>query len=425
MRAATSVRAIAIGVLCVLLADATEAAAKPAAGGIRFSVDAASFPDSLGGTETHLYVSVPLTSLPFTAEGAGGGFTDLDVTATWTDRKEHPLASDSWTYRRIPGSLTSEENEGRSLQRRYVFRLPAGDARVKVRVAVPGTRLFGETELELKVPSFTGASLRVSDLVFGVCGDLVLAAPAENFEGGVLPHPSHIYGDDVPVVCVVALAADSLGALPDTAYTLRWEIRDERGRTVSDSTLAFPRREGQGSVVLRPGIAGLTMGTYRMTVDVSLGSSRVRREGTFRIDESRISVMRDPQMVRTVLGYVATNDEMIALENAPDDSLESIWTRFWARRDPRPESSANEALIEFMQRVEYATRNFGVLEPGWRSDMGRIYIKYGPPEQVDRTVSDIGGYPTEIWTYYGRSATFVFQDQDGFGRYRLVGTRRN
>jgi GWxTD domain-containing protein len=387
MRAVASVRAIAIGALSTLLAMAAAGEGTTAEAAIRFAADTASFPDSLGRVETHLYVSVPLTSIPFTADGAGGGIADLDVAATWTDRKGHPLAGDDWSYRRIPGSLTSEENEGRSLQRRYLFHLPAGDARVKVRVAVPGTRLSGETEL--------------------------------------LPHPSRTYGDDVPVVCVYALAADSLAGRPDTTYALRWEIRDGGGRTVRDSTLAFPRRAGRGDIVLRPGIAGLTMGTYRMTVDVSVGSSRVRREGTFRIDESRISVLRDPQMVRTVLGYVATNDEMIALENAPDDSLESIWTRFWARRDPRPESSANEALIEFMQRVEVATRNFGVLEPGWQSDMGRIYIKYGPPEQVDRTVSDVNGTPTEIWTYYGRNATFVFQDQDGFGRYRLVGTRRN
>ncbi len=425
MSAVTAVRASTIVALLTLIADATAAAGTPVAGGIRFAADTASFPDSLGRTETHLYVSVPLTSLPFTADGAGGGFADLDVAATWADHKGRPLAGDNWSYHRIPGSPVSEENEGRSLQRRYVFHLPAGDARVKVRVAVPGTRLFGETELELKVPSFVAASLRVSDLVFGVCDDLVLAAPAENFEGDVLPHPSRSYGDDVPVVCVYALTADSLAGLPDTAYALRWEIRDDGNRSVRDSTLAFPRRERRGSVVLRPGIAGLTTGTYRLTVDVSLGSSRVRREGSFRIDESRISVLRDPQMVRTVLGYVATNDEMIALENAPDDSLESIWTRFWARRDPDPGSSANEALIEFLQRVEYAARNFGVLEPGWRSDMGRIYVKYGPPEQVDRTVSDVGGTPTEIWTYYERNATFVFQDQDGFGRFRLVGTRRN
>lgn len=425
MRAVASVRAIAIGALSTLLAMAAAGEGTTAEAAIRFAADTASFPDSLGRVETHLYVSVPLTSIPFTADGAGGGIADLDVAATWTDRKGHPLAGDDWSYRRIPGSLTSEENEGRSLQRRYLFHLPAGDARVKVRVAVPGTRLSGETELELKVPSFSESPLKVSDLVFGVCGDLVVAAPPENFEGDVLPHPSRTYGDDVPVVCVYALAADSLAGRPDTTYALRWEIRDGGGRTVRDSTLAFPRRAGRGDIVLRPGIAGLTMGTYRMTVDVSVGSSRVRREGTFRIDESRISVLRDPQMVRTVLGYVATNDEMIALENAPDDSLESIWTRFWARRDPRPESSANEALIEFMQRVEVATRNFGVLEPGWQSDMGRIYIKYGPPEQVDRTVSDVNGTPTEIWTYYGRNATFVFQDQDGFGRYRLVGTRRN
>ena len=425
MRAATSVRATPTGALFALFLGAAVEAGAPAAGGIRFAADTASFPDTLGRTETHLYVSVPLTSLPFTADGAGGGFADLDVAATWTDHKGRPLADNRWSYRRIPGSLDGDENEGRSLQRRYVFRLPAGDARVRVRVELPGTRHFGERELELKVPSFAGASLRVSDLVFGVCGDLVLAAPAENFEGDVLPHPSRSYGDDVPIVCVFALVEDSLAALPDTVYALRWEIRDGGGRSVRDSTLAFPRRARRGNVVLRPGIVGLTMGTYRMTVDVILGSSRVRREGSFRIDESRISVMRDPQMVRTVLGYVATNDEMIALESAPDDSLDSIWRRFWTRRDPRPESSANEALIEFMQRVEYATRNFGVLESGWRSDMGRIYIKYGPPEQVDRTVSDVGRTPTEIWTYYGRNATFVFQDRDGFGRFRLVGTRRN
>jgi GWxTD domain-containing protein len=425
MSAVVPVRAIAIGAVSMLLAVAAAGEGTTAAAAIRFAADAASFPDSLGRVETHLYVSVPLTSIPFTPDGAGGGLADLDVSATWTDRKGHRLAGADWSYRRIPGSQRSEENEGRSLQRRYLFRLPAGDARVKVRVAVPGTKLSGEAELEVKVPSFSGSPLKVSDLAFGVCGDLVVAAPPENFEGGVLPHPSRTYGDDVPVICVYALAADSLAGLPDTAYALRWEIHDGGGRTVRDSTLAFPRREGRGAIVLRPGIAGLTMGTYRLTVDVSVGSSRVRREGTFRIDESRISVLRDPQMVRTVLGYVATNDEMIALENAPDDSLESIWTRFWVRRDPSPETSANEALIEFMQRVEYATRNFGVLEPGWHSDMGRIYIKYGPPEQVDRTVSNVSGIPTEIWTYYGRNATFVFQDQDGFGRYRLVGTRRN
>ncbi len=425
MRAVACVRAVAMAALLGLLAHATAGAGTHPAGGIRFAIDTASFPDSLGRTETQLYVSVPLATLPFAADGAGGGLADLDIAATWTDRKGHPLAGEQWSFRRIPGSLVREENEGRSLQRRYVFHLPSGEARLNVRVTVPGTRHFGEAELELKVPSFAGAPLRVSDLVFGVCGELVLAAPAENFEGDVLPHPSRSYGDDVPVLCVYAFAADSLAAVADTAYTLRWEIRDDRGHSVRDSTLAFPRRAGRGSVVLRPGIDRLTMGTYRMAVEVSLGSSRVRREGSFLIDESRIPVLRDPQMVRTVLGYVATNDERIALEDAPDDSLESIWTRFWERRDPRPESSANEALVEFMQRIEYANRNLGVMEAGWRSDMGRIYIKYGPPEQVDRTVSDVGGIPTEIWTYYGRNATFVFQDQDGFGRFRLVGTRRN
>ena len=55
--------------------------------------------------------------------------------------------------------------------------------------------------------------------------------------------------------------------------------------------------------------------------------------------------------------------------------------------------------------------------------MGRIYIKYGPPEQIERVTNDAFRPPTEIWYYYSRDLTFVFQDMDGFGRYRMVGPR--
>ncbi len=130
-------------------------------------------------------------------------------------------------------------------------------------------------------------------------------------------------------------------------------------------------------------------------------------------------------MLRTVLGYVATNAELRELEDAPDDSLAVLWTRFWNRRDPAPRTAANEALVKFMNRVEYAEQHFGVLEPGWRSDMGRTYIRFGAPDRIERTVNGISGPPTEIWYYYSRSATYVFQDPDGFGRYRMVGSGRN
>jgi GWxTD domain-containing protein len=410
-----------------LLALAVCAVADPAAalpGDLPFHVDVASFPDSLGRPVTRLYLNLPLSALSF-EDGAGDRATaDVLVRATFYDKKKRRIDGNEWIYRGIPGAPAREDNEGRSLQRRFEFRVPEGEGRVEVAVEDLRSGRRGGQELELKVPSFGSTPLRLSDLVFGVCGDFVVAAARDNWEGDVLPHPSRTYGDRAPVVCVYAEVSDTASARPDSTYRVRLRVRERGGRERQDTTLAVRRERGRGALLLRPELAGLGAGEYRLRVDVSLGPHRADREGSFRMDETRVSWPRDPDLLRTVLGYVATNEELIQIEDAPDDSLEALWERFWGRRDPSPETAANEALLEFMRRVEHATRRFGVFEPGWRSDMGRIHIKYGAPDLVERVGNDPLGAPTEIWYYYARHATFVFQDPDGFGRYRLVGTRR-
>jgi hypothetical protein len=63
------------------------------------------------------------------------------------------------------------------------------------------------------------------------------------------------------------------------------------------------------------------------------------------------------------------------------------------------------------------------MEPGWASDMGRIYIKYGDPDRVEEVQSEAFQSPTRIWYYDDRPLSFVFQDVNGFGLYRLAGRR--
>ena len=238
-------RGIAAGAL--LAVAAAWAGMAPAADrGVPFSLDAASFPDSSGGAVTHVYLSVPLTSLRFAAGADGAAFTDLDVAVAIRDRKGHALAEHFWSYRRIPGSLLQQENEGRSLLRRHLFVLPAGESRITARIEAPGGPVLGETTLDHRVPLYADMPLRASDPVFGLCGELVLEAPAANFEGEVLPHPSRLYGDEVPALCVGLFFADTLATAPDSVYWIRYEIRDEAGRGVADSTLTVSRRGSRG-----------------------------------------------------------------------------------------------------------------------------------------------------------------------------------
>ena len=52
--------------------------------------------------------------------------------------------------------------------------------------------------------------------------------------------------------------------------------------------------------------------------------------------------------------------------------------------------------------------------------MGRVYIKYGPPDQIESRPATLQSPQLEVWYYNRPSRRFVFADRDGFGRYVLV-----
>jgi hypothetical protein len=68
------------------------------------------------------------------------------------------------------------------------------------------------------------------------------------------------------------------------------------------------------------------------------------------------------------------------------------------------------------------TRYKDAYQEGWRSDRGRIYIKYGEPVDVERNPYDLDSEATEIWTYIigGKERYFKFEDKTGNGDYRLM-----
>ncbi len=96
--------------------------------------------------------------------------------------------------------------------------------------------------------------------------------------------------------------------------------------------------------------------------------------------------------------------------------------RFWLSKDPLYLTDYNERLMEHFARIAYANLRFSdpnrKLE-GWRTDRGKVYIRYGPPEDQVRTrpwirVSAIPGQDPvvpsrETWEYPG--FRFVFEDR--------------
>ncbi len=94
--------------------------------------------------------------------------------------------------------------------------------------------------------------------------------------------------------------------------------------------------------------------------------------------------------------------------------------RFWDSYNPK-DSSRNELQEIFYNRVLYADKKFSVhrYKKGWETDRGRIYIKFGEPDEINVENHPIGRYPTQTWYYYRLNKTFLFYDRSRIEDYKL------
>lgn len=98
---------------------------------------------------------------------------------------------------------------------------------------------------------------------------------------------------------------------------------------------------------------------------------------------------------------------------------------FWKDNDPNPITSQNEFLDTLKERIEYCNKHFSYYRKGWKSDRGRIYIKYGEPfEIIKKNTSVYTKYTIksyEIWKYRLQNYfTYIFLDQQTSGNYQII-----
>ncbi|MDY0151642.1 MAG: GWxTD domain-containing protein [Candidatus Cloacimonas sp.] len=121
------------------------------------------------------------------------------------------------------------------------------------------------------------------------------------------------------------------------------------------------------------------------------------------------------------LRYIATQNEWQVLRQIPADKQAQAIESYWKANDSSPGTVRNETREKFYQRVLRADEQFTIHKKlqGWNSDRGRIYIKYGEPDEINTEVHPIGRYPNITWTYYKQNKEFYFADLKGYGQYLL------
>jgi len=272
------------------------------------------------------------------------------------------------------------------------------------------------------------AEAQVQDTVRRIAAP-ALAAPIPTYEGA-----GRARLDTMP-----ELVTNPRATLPYGAEPLRFYVE---GYGLAGGTHLDARVLDADSAVLWSGVGVLAGGPVASAVfvinprDLPVGRAEfeVRASGAplrvvapFLVTFSDQWAITNFEQMVDMLRYFARHDLVAKLKDASRDQRAAAWREFYAASDPVPITPENEALDEYFRRVQIATGRFrepGI--PGWRTDRGEVFIGLGEPDDVvDATNQVVNGVRLIQWAYTTLRLTIVFQDESGFGEYRLTPLSRS
>jgi GWxTD domain-containing protein len=433
-----------LGVMTVA-AQSPDSAAGPA--GVEITA-ARFYRAAAGETLVDVFCRIPLALLrPLPAGGAGGaggaGPAAYRVTVSVRDSSGLELLKQSWAQSvtsdvlRVPGALTTEH---------FAFAARAG--RYSVEVAVADSATGRVTRQRSAIEAF-GTRPAASDvLLASALRAATGAVDTEPRSGEIRKGALFVETSGAPVLTPQQSRLgyyEELYAERAESATVALRVLSREGRQV---VAAQPQRIGldagggvaQGLIDL----SGLPPGRYRLEMAVATPDSQAVRSAEFgmtgfetvakmaqlapagldmfaSLQEAELDSLYEP------LIYLMKPEEQGVYSTLTVDGKRGYLRRFWATRNPSPGAGKNDAMERFYAYVKEASRRFreggASRVPGWRTDRGRIFVKYGRPDEVLSRPQSGSGKPYEVWKYTrGRPRRYIFLDLTQFGNFALIWT---
>lgn len=213
-------------------------------------------------------------------------------------------------------------------------------------------------------------------------------------------------------------------ALPASILKFTYTVTD-----AAEQAIIRNEREIKTSKKIMPYVLNLgndikTPGRYSLIIQLEQNNEKAITEAKFSANWSNFefSKLNINIAIEALKEYVPEKDLKNILQS-PDSTKQTWFKTFWEERDPTPGTEENELQEEFYHRVDFANNNFTVNaldKEGWQTDRGNIYMKYGPPTDVERHQDQLNLPPYEIWYYDKLDRRYYFEDKSGLGDFQLA-----
>ncbi len=149
-----------------------------------------------------------------------------------------------------------------------------------------------------------------------------------------------------------------------------------------------------GSVSIEFLFPNLPRGNYRFEVSSDLnGNDDLFKARDFSIKSMNYPTLRTPQELAAPLYYLMSAKEYEQLMSIEDDvQLKKAIDRFWLQ-NVKNSRKAQNVISLYYERVEEANKQFASFKEGWKTDMGMMYILFGPPWYVNSSLDQT------VWSY--------------------------
>jgi len=211
------------------------------------------------------------------------------------------------------------------------------------------------------------------------------------------------------------------GRVKEAPYELEVKVLNVKKKELWKKTFQSETNEGyfHQRIIIPEEVANQGL---RKRVDIVLKQGGVKKKASLVLALSRQGIsgsIGDISQAIQNMRYILKDDEWKKLSKSKDIDQETLFLEYWSTKDPTPETPDNELMNEYFSRVNYSNVNFKGYSKGWKTDMGMIYILFGPPDDLDVYDDPLSRVYSQRWHYYRLNKFFDFVDEQGFGDYRL------
>jgi GWxTD domain-containing protein len=406
------------------------------------SIDYATFAAESGQTSIELYIALPKSLLTYSKQNDTLFITELTVQLIALKNGKKEKQSEL----KVISKANSLKDKNGLIIITLSQVLPVGEYEFVINVSESDGNLKADTHFNIALPNYTSDSLKISDIELASAIDKSENKQSPFYKNTleVIPQPTTIFGGTINVLSVYAeLYNLARNQIIDSRAVFQRTYLTRNGKVIAETERKKSRRRTNDATVFieKLPLDSLVSGNYEYHLELcdSTFSVIVQKSKKFYVYNPQIKTERMASAPEEL-----TNSEFATMtEEALDELREQIETIILPEERDRYNSNSTlekkrlffeqfwktrggiSAWRQYMNVIQSVNQQFSTgSKKGYKTDKGKIFIKYGKPSSIERSNEGAESKPYEVWSYENIKSqglvTFIFADRNGYGSYDLL-----